>query len=77
MIPVVFVAGLLAGLTKVRWWIVPVGAVYWLAVGLLDGWSLSGLIGGGLVAALNAATGVAISRGLVRLVALVWRQMKA
>lgn len=58
MIPIALFAGLAAGFTKIRWWIVPLAAVAWtlLLVFQSEASGLS-LLGGFVLAAANAAVG--------------------
>lgn len=74
MIPIALFAGLAAGFTKIRWWIVPLAAVAWtlLLVFQSEASGLS-LLGGFVLAAANAAVGVAVSRSVIYLVTLLRR----
>ena len=66
MIPVLLLAGLLAG----RWYVVALASVVWPAVLVLDGIASSpaSLLGAAALAAANTAAGVAVHKAFVSVV---------
>lgn len=64
MLPIILIPAVVIG----RWWTVIAASVLWpiLLVGTLDAWQISTLLGGAVLAAVNAVVGVAVHQMIRR-----------
>jgi hypothetical protein len=68
MIPTAILLGLVTGLSRYRWWSIPLIGIIWVAILIVSGDPSVPIaqlvVGGFLIGALNGAAGVLVSWGL-------------